>query len=65
MPELGHVSDKIAPALLGAAPYDDDSGNRRGVRHIKGGRRWSARLDMPCLGAATQHNPVLKAFYQR
>ncbi len=66
MPELGHVSDKIAPALLGAAPYDDDSGNRRGVRHIKGGRRWVRNaFYMPCLGAATQHNPVLKAFYQR
>ena len=50
MPELGHVSDKIAPALLGAAPYDDDSGNRRGVRHIKGGRRWVRNaFYMPCL----------------
>ena len=66
MPELGHVSNKVAPALLGAAPYDDDSGQRRGERHIKGGRRKVRNaLFMPCLGAATQHNPVLKAFYQR
>jgi transposase len=36
MPELGQVSNKVAPALLGAAPYDDDSGKRRGERHIKG-----------------------------
>src|SRR5712671_6682576 len=66
MPELGQVSNKIAPALLGAAPYDDDSGRRRGERHIKGGRRKvrNAFL-MPCLGAATQHNAVLKSFYQR
>jgi transposase len=66
MPELGRVSNKIAPALLGAAPYDDDSGRRRGERHIKGGRRWVRNaIYMPCLGAATQNNPVLKAFYQR
>jgi transposase len=66
MPELGRVNDKIAGALLGAAPYDDDSGKRRGERHIKGGRRRIRNIFyMACLGAATRHNPVLKAFYQR
>ena len=39
IPELGQVSDDIAAALIGVAPYDDDSGKRRGERHIKGGRR--------------------------
>src|SRR5579872_69794 len=66
MPELGQVSSKIAAALLGAAPYDDDSGRRQGQRHIKGGRRKVRNLFyMACLGAATRHNPVLKAFYRR
>jgi len=66
MPELGQVSDDIAAALVGVAPYDDDSGKRRGERHIKGGRRWVRNaIYMPCLGAVTQNNPVLKAFYQR
>jgi transposase len=66
MPELGEVSDDIAAALVGVAPYDDDSGKRRGERHIKGGRRWVRNaIYMPCLGAATQNNPVLKAYYQR
>jgi transposase len=66
MPELGQVNDKVAAALLGAAPYDDDSGQRRGNRHIKGGRRKVRNLFyMACLGAATRHNPVLKAFYDR
>jgi transposase len=66
MPELGQVNDKIAAALIGAAPYDDDSGKRRGERHIKGGRRWVRNaIYMPCLGAATQNNPVLKVYYQR
>ena len=66
MPELGLVSDDIAAALIGVAPYDDDSGKRRGGRHIKGGRRWVRNaIYMPCLGAATQNNPALKAFYNR
>ena len=66
MPELGQVSNKIVAALLGVAPYDDDSGRRRGERQIKGGRRKVRNLFyMACLGAATRHNPVLKAFYQR
>jgi transposase len=66
MPELGQTNDKIVAALLGAAPYDDDSGKRRGNRHIKGGRRRIRNIFyMACLGAATRHNPVLKAFYRR
>jgi transposase len=66
MPELGQVSNKAAAALLGVAPYDDDSGKRRGERQIKGGRRKVRNLFyMACLGAATRHNPVLKTFYRR
>lgn len=66
MPELGQIGNKVAAALLGAAPYDDDSGKRRGVRHIQGGRRKVRNLFyMACMGAATRHNPVLKAFYDR
>jgi transposase len=66
MPELGLVSNKVAAALLGVAPYDDDSGKRRGERQIKGGRRKVRNLFyMACLGAATRHNPVLNAFYRR
>ncbi len=65
-PELGHIPNEAASALIGAAPYDDDSGERRGQRHIKGGRRkLRTLLYMPIVGAATQHNPVLKAYYQR
>jgi transposase len=66
MPELGQANNKIVASLLGVAPYDDDSGRRRGERHIKGGRRRTRNIFyMACLGAATQHNPVLKAFYGR
>ena len=66
MPELGQANNKIVAALLGVAPYDDDSGRRRGERHVKGGRRRTRNaFYMACLGAATRHNPVLKAFYDR
>jgi transposase len=66
MPELGQANNKIVAALLGVAPYDDDSGRRRGQRHIKGGRRRTRNLFyMACVGAATRHNPALKAFYDR
>jgi Transposase IS116/IS110/IS902 family len=65
LPELGHITNEAAAALIGAAPYDDDSGGRKGQRHIKGGRRKRNLLYIPVMGAATQHNPVLKAYYQR
>ena len=66
LPELGQVSDEVAAALVGVAPYDDDSGKRHGQRCIKGGRRWVRNaLYMPCVGAATLSNPVFKAFYER
>ena len=65
-PELGRITNDAAAALIGVAPYDDDSGDRKGQRHIKGGRRKLRNLlYMPVMGAATQHNPVLKAYYQR
>lgn len=66
LPELGRVTNQVAAALVGVAPYDNDSGERRGARRIKGGRRKLRNLlYMPVMGAATQHNPALKAYYQR
>src|SRR6267142_6795237 len=60
MPELGQVSDEIAAALIGIAPYDDDSGKRRGERHKRGGRRWVRNaIYTPCVGAPAPNNPVL------
>jgi len=42
LPELGRMTNKQAAALVGLAPYDDDSGERKGERHIKGGAGKSA-----------------------
>ncbi len=66
LPEIGKIGNKQAAALLGSAPYDDDSGGRSGVRHIQGGRGdLRSMLYMAVVGAATQHNPVLIEFYKR
>ena len=39
LPELGQISNLQIAALVGVAPFDDDSGEHKGVRHIAGGRR--------------------------
>jgi transposase len=65
MPELGTLGDQQAAALIGVAPYDDDSGQHRGTRHIRGGRlKPRCVLYMAAL-SASQHNPILRAFYLR
>jgi transposase len=65
LPELGTLSKAEAAALAGLAPRNRDSGRFRGQRHIAGGRpAVRTGLWMPTL-VATQHNPILKAFYQR
>jgi transposase len=66
LPELGAIADKPLAALVGLAPYDDDSGQHRGERHIRGGREEIRNLlYMATLGAATRHNLVIRAYYQR
>lgn len=66
LPELGRLGRGEIAALVGVAPFDDDSGRRRGQRYIQGGRtKLRNVLYMAAMGAATQHNPVLNAFYLR
>ena len=49
----------------GLAPHARDSGKREGKRFCWGGRaNVRTALYMPML-AAIQHNPVIRAFYQR
>jgi transposase len=66
MPEIGRVTREQAAAIAGLAPYDDDSGLRRGSRHIKGGRkRLRKSLYAAALPAVFHWNPQLQAFYKR
>jgi transposase len=65
LPELGTLSHKQIAALVGLAPLNQDSGQKRGKRVVWGGRA-SVRgaLYMATL-VATRRNPVIKAFYER
>lgn len=65
MPELGTITDNQASALVGVAPFNKDTGTHSGKRHVRGGRHLLRRsLYMPAL-CATNHNPILKGFYDR
>jgi transposase len=66
MPEIGRITREEAAALVGLAPYDDDSGVHFGVRHIAGGRkRLRGSLYAAALPASFRWNPKLIALYQR
>ena len=66
MPEIGRITREQAAALAGVAPYDDDSGEFVGVRHIDGGRkRLRGALYCAALPASQRWNPQLIALYQR
>jgi transposase len=66
MPEIGRVTRQQAAALAGFAPYDDDSGDYIGARHIAGGRKRLRRsLYAAALPAAHRWNPQLIALYRR
>lgn len=65
LPELGSLSNKQAAALAGLAPYDDDSGTRRGQRHVRGGRAGVRTVLYMAALTAARCNPHLKAFKQR
>ena len=66
MPEIGRVTREQAAALAGLAPYDDDSGEHVGMRHIDGGReRLRRSLYAAALPAAFHWNPSSIALYRR
>lgn len=65
LPELGAVGPKRIAALVGLAPWNDDSGKHEGKRRCWGGRAdVRTALYMATL-SAVQHNAKLKAFYGR
>lgn len=65
LPELGRANRQEIAALAGLAPYNHDSGNRRGKRKLYAGRaRVRTALYMATLSAA-RYNPMIRATYQR
>jgi transposase len=65
LPELGLLPREQIAALVGVAPYDDDSGKHQGKRAIAGGRKLVRRALYMAALSASRCNPVLKAFCQR
>ena len=67
LPELGKIDSKSLAALVGVAPFNQDSGNFRGQRRCKGGRvRVRQALFLSTMGSlrCKASNPV-KALYTR
>ena len=65
LPELGQLNRRQIAALAGLAPFNCDSGQRRGQRKIWGGRAAVRKaLYMPAL-VAIKHHPSLSRFYRR
>lgn len=63
--ELGTLGKRQAAALVGVAPYSDDSGGRRGTRRIRGGRADVRQVFYMAAYAASKFNPVIQPFYAR
>ncbi len=65
LPKLGTLNRKQIAALVGVAPFNRDSGRFRGRRCIWGGRAQIRSVLYMVALTAIQHNPIIKAFYQR
>lgn len=66
LPELGSLAREQIAALVGVAPFDDDSGDSSKPRRIAGGRKTvRSRLYTPVVAAASRWNPDLNRFYKR
>jgi len=65
LPELGKVNRREIAALVGVAPFNDDSGKRTGKRSIRGGRPHVRRVLYMAAVAAMRCNPQIKALHDR
>lgn len=65
LPELGRLSRQAISKLVGVAPLNNDSGPKRGTRHIFGGRAHVRRILYMAAFNAIRWNPVIKEFFAR
>jgi transposase len=64
-PEIDQANRREIAALVGLAPFDDDSGRRAGKRAIRGGRAEVRNVLYMAALTAARCNPVLKPFRER
>lgn len=65
LPELGSLNRKKVAALVGVAPFNRDSGGKKGKRFVWGGRERLRKILYMATLASTKWNPVIKEFYER
>lgn len=65
LPELGNLNRQEISALVGLAPYPDDSGKHKGKRRIRGGRITVRCILYMTALSAKRCNPVIRRFAQR
>jgi transposase len=65
LPELGQLTSREAAALVGVAPFNQDSGKYKGQRRIQGGRSSVRSALYMAVLSAKKFNPAIKAFYER
>ena len=63
LPEIGTINRAQVGALIGVAPFDDQSGNSDGHRSIKGGRKRLRQTLYMATVCAIRRNQQLKDFY--
>ncbi len=65
VPELGKLNRKQIAALIGVAPYNDDSGKAERKRKTWGGRAPVRAVLYMAASVARRFNPAIRSFYVR
>lgn len=65
MRELGTLTRHQTAALIGVAPFNRDSGSRRGYRTIAGGRTTVRNVLYMATLSAVRSNPAIRQFHDR
>jgi len=64
LPELGCLNRTKIAALVGVAPKNKDSGQKKGHRFIQGGRFYVRKILYMVALVAIRYNPKMKAYYE-
>ena len=65
LPELGTLNRQRIAALVGLAPFNDDSGKRRGQRFVRGGRTAVRNALYMATLSAKRCNPAIRQMIER